>query len=304
MGVYWHMTFADWIVSLHDVAMPQNEMPTMRSRRLGGELRELRLAKGLKVQDAAEALECGQPKISQIENGKRGIRPLDLTTLLNLYGVDDEDQRSALRRLAKEIHKVDWWSGQGPLLRDSLRDYLTLEADSQLVRSYEPIVLPGLLQTEPYMRRLFTATCPADQVETLVETRMKRKELLGDPAAFGIRTVIDVPALHRIGGDPRVVRDQLEYLIDMGTRPNVNIQVLPLDATFPLDQYPPFNICSMRTEPRADIIWLEHVTGGTLLEQRPEVQTYANVWDEMTAAAMSPSASRQYMRDLIKESAS
>ncbi|MGO4754648.1 helix-turn-helix domain-containing protein, partial [Streptomyces sp. 2MCAF27] len=67
--------------------MTQSDMPTMRSRRLGSELRRLRVEAGLRVQDAADALECGHPKISQIENGKRGIRPLDLTVLFKLYGV-------------------------------------------------------------------------------------------------------------------------------------------------------------------------------------------------------------------------
>ncbi|CAM5551002.1 hypothetical protein SMICM304S_09383 [Streptomyces microflavus] len=173
--------------------MAQSDMPTMRSRRLGGELRQLRLNAGLKVQDAAEALECGQPKISQIENGKRGIRPLDLTTLLNLYGVEDERHRASLKRLAKEIHKVDWWTGQGPFLHDFLKDYLTLEADSQAIRAFEPMVIPGLLQTEAYMRRLYEQAVPADQVEALVDTRMKRKVLLDNKLGFRFRAVIDAP---------------------------------------------------------------------------------------------------------------
>ncbi|WP_425574321.1 helix-turn-helix domain-containing protein [Streptomyces javensis] len=99
--------------------MAQSNTPTMRSRRLGNELRRLRIEAALKVQDAADALECGHPKISQIENGKRGIRPLGLTVLFKLYGVEDERQCASLRRLAKEIHKVDWWSNQGPVLRDT-----------------------------------------------------------------------------------------------------------------------------------------------------------------------------------------
>ncbi|MGW7004167.1 helix-turn-helix domain-containing protein [Streptomyces sp. NPDC054933] len=284
--------------------MAQSEMPTMRSRRLGSELRQLRLDAGFKVQDAAEALECGQPKISQIENGKRGIRPLDLTTLLNLYGVEDEQQRANIKRLAKDIHKVDWWSGQGPLLHDSLRDYLTLEAESQVVRMYEPVLVPGPLQTEPYMRETFAGIESTEKVEHLVETRIKRKELLDDDCNFSLRTIIDSPALHRIAGGPDVVRGQLEYLLEMGKRRNITIQVLPMDATLPMAQYVPCTIFGLRGEPPVDVIWLEHITGGTLLEQRRDVQRYAKAWDELTAAAMSPSASQQYIRDLIKESGS
>jgi len=273
----------------------------MRSRRLGGALRQLRLDADLGVKEAAEALECGQPKISQIENGKRGIRPLDLTTLLNLYGVEDEPYRASLRRLAKEIHKVDWWSGQGPVLRDTLRDYLTLEADSQLVRAYEPATIPGLLQTEAYMRHMFTMGLPSERVEPLVETRMRRKELLNDRHGFHLRTIIDVPALNRIAGGPDVVRGQLEYLLEADRRQNISIQVLPLDAAVPMEQYTPFTVLSLRGDPPADFVWLEHIRGGTLLEQRPDVQAYAKAWDELTAAALSPTASQRYIRDLIKE---
>ncbi|MEV0438426.1 helix-turn-helix transcriptional regulator [Streptomyces spectabilis] len=281
--------------------MAQDDMPTVRSRRLGNELRRLRLDAGLKTQDAANALECGQPKISQIENGRRGIRQLDLTTLLNLYGVTDDEQRANMKRLAKEIHRVDWWSGQGPLLHDTLRDYLTLEADSQLSRMYEPVVVPGPLQTEAYMREMFASVESAEKVEQLVETRMKRKELLDDGRSLQLRTIMDVPSLRRIGGGRDVVRGQLEHLLDIGARRNVTIQVLPLDATLPMEQYVPYTIFGLRGAPPVDVIWLEHTTGGTLLEQERDVQRYSKAWDDLTAAAMSPTASQQHIRDLLKE---
>lgn len=281
--------------------MAQSDMPTMRSRRLGGELRQLRLNAGLKVQDAAEALECGQPKISQIENGKRGIRPLDLTTLLNLYGLEDERQRASLKRLAKEIHKVDWWTGQGPLLHDALKDYLMLEADSQAIRTFEPMVIPGLLQTEAYMQQQFSVVTPVEQIQPLVETRIKRQELLDNKLGFRLRAVIDAPALHRIGGAKEVVLGQLEHLLDAGSWSNVTVQVLPVDAALPMEQHVPFTVLRLEAEPPVDVVWLEHLTGGTLLEQRPDVQAYVGAWDDLTAAALSPSESQQYIRELIEE---
>ncbi|MGP4111365.1 helix-turn-helix domain-containing protein [Streptomyces sp. 4N509B] len=280
--------------------MAQSDMPTMRSRRLGGELRRLRVEAGLKVQDAAAALECGHPKISQIETGKRGIRQLDLTLLLDLYGVGDEQLRANLKRLAKEIHRVDWWSQSGPMLHDELKDYLTLEADSRLVRSYESMVLPGLLQTEAYMRAVIAPVQP-ERVDALVDTRMRRKELLGQHPGFRLRTVIDVPALHRMPGSREERREQIDHLLHVARRPNVSIQVLTLDASLPVDQWPPFTIFSLGEEPPADVVWLEHLTGGTLLERRHDVALYSRTWGELTAAALAPAASRQYLRDLIKE---
>ena len=273
----------------------------MRSRRLGNELKRLRQERGYKVGDIADKLQCGQPKISQIENGKRGIRPLDLTVLLDFYEIDDVAYVASIRRLAKEIHKVDWWSSQGPLLHDTLRDYLTLEADSELVREYDPAVIPGLLQTEAYMRQVFEARHPAEKTARLVETRMKRKELLDAHLDFTMRTIIEASVLHRISRSSAVAREQLQYLLEMGERTNVNIQILPIDAAIPAEQYTPFTIHSLRGEPSIDVAWLEHTTGGMLLEQRTDVQVYMRVWAEFTAAALSPSESEQYIRDLIKD---
>ncbi|MBZ4318935.1 helix-turn-helix domain-containing protein [Streptomyces huiliensis] len=284
--------------------MPQSDMPTMRSKRLGNELRRLRRAQELTVSEVADRLECGQPKISQIENGKRGIRPIDLTILLDLYGVTDESHRRSLKQLAKDIHKVDWWTSQGPLLHGALKDYLTLEADSELVREYEPSVIPGLLQTEAYMRRLFTAVKPADQVEPLVQARMRRKELLDNHPGFRLNVVIDEPTLHRIPGPRTEASEQLRYLIEAGRRPNVMLQVLPLKARLPIDQYVPFSLFRFRGEAAIDVVWLEHTSGGTLLEQVCDVQVYMQVWSVFTAAALSPSASRSFIGELIKENRS
>ncbi|MFI7276477.1 helix-turn-helix domain-containing protein [Streptomyces sp. MS19] len=279
--------------------MAQQDMPTIRSRRLGGELRRLRLAADLTITDAAEALECGHPKISQIETGRRGIRQLDLTTLLNLYGVEDDGLRADLKRLAKEIHKVDWWSAAGPMLRDTLKDYLTLESDSDLVRTYESIVLPGLVQTEDYARAIIGTALPR-QADALVEARMKRKALLDD-RKFTFRAVIDAPALHRIPGDKSVVRSQLAYLAELSSRPNVTLQIMPLDAEWPIDQLPPFTVFGLRGEMPTSVVWLEHLTGATMLEQQYEVTKYLTAWDELTAAALPPAASLRYIEDLAKD---
>jgi transcriptional regulator with XRE-family HTH domain len=281
--------------------MAHTDMPTMRSRRLGAELRRLRLQAGLKVNDVAIALECGQPKISQIENGKRGIRPLDLTTFFDLVGVEDEQYRNNIRRLAKQIHKQDWWSCEGPMLHDTLADFMTLEVDSELIRAYEYSVLPGLLQTEGYMRGVFAQRWKPEEAEEMVRVRLKRQELLDETHAYRFRAVIDVPVLHRIAGGRRVAVDQLNHLLTMSEHPHVTIQVLPLEAALPMAQRVPHHILSQRGEPPVDVVWLEHMSGGTLLEQRADVAFYQDLWDELSAAAMSPAQSLDYVRKLIKE---
>ncbi|MEV5140884.1 helix-turn-helix transcriptional regulator [Streptomyces syringium] len=283
--------------------MDQRSLPTMRSKRLGGELRRLRADRKLTVSEVAKRLGCGQPKVSQIENGNRGIRSGDLSTLLDLYEVADGKYRQRLRKLAADVYKVDWWTQQGPLI-DALRDYLTLESDSGLVRMYEPTLVPGMLQTEAYMRQVISARLPADQVEALVDTRLKRKELLDDHLGFRLRAVVDEPALHRIPGPYAMVAEQLRYLEQVGRRPNVTVQVLPLKARFAVDQFAAFSLFTFRGQSSIDVAWLEYLTGGTLLEQESDVQAYARAWKELTAAALSPSDSRRLIRALVEENES
>ncbi|EDY46402.1 helix-turn-helix domain-containing protein [Streptomyces sp. SPB074] len=283
--------------------MAQSDMPTTRSRRLGAELRRLRLEAGLRVGDVAEALECGQPKISQIENGKRGIRPLDLTTFFNLVGVEDERYRNNVRRLARRIHQRDWWAAEGLTLDSTLKDFLTLEADSEQVCAFENAVLPGLLHTEPYMRRVFGAGDGTAGARELTRVRLRRQERLDEGADFRFRAVVDVTVLHRVTGDRALVLGQLAHLLDAAARPNVTLQVLPLDAVPPMRRRVPFQLFSQRGEPPVDAVWLEHLTGGGALEHRSDVAVYRSSWDELTAAALSPSASRRYVRDLMEERA-
>ncbi|WP_414167761.1 helix-turn-helix domain-containing protein [Streptoverticillium reticulum] len=283
--------------------MDQRSLPTMRSKRLGSELRRLRTERNLTVSEVAKRLGCGQPKVSQIENGNRGIRLGDLTALLDLYEVADDRYRRRLGKLAADVRKVDWWTSQGPLV-DALRDYLMLESDSGLVRVYEPTLVPGMLQTEAYMRQLFASRLPEDQVNALVETRLKRKELLDDHLGFRLRAVVDEPALHRIAGPRAMVAEQLRYLEQVGRRPNVTVQVLPLKARFVVDQFGSFSLFTFRGESSIDVAWLEYLTGGTLLEQARDVQAYACAWEELTAVALSPSDSRQLIRALIEENGS
>ncbi|WP_275655916.1 Scr1 family TA system antitoxin-like transcriptional regulator [Streptomyces sp. Cmuel-A718b] len=89
-----------------------------------------------------------------------------------------------------------------------------------------------------------------------------------------------------------------------GSAPNVTIQVLPLNSALPIEQYVSFSILGLQADPPVEVVWLEHITGGTLLEQNLDVQAYGKAWDELTAAALSPTASRQYIRDLVEESRS
>ncbi|GAA2475546.1 helix-turn-helix domain-containing protein [Streptomyces sp. NPDC059506] len=280
--------------------MERTETPSVRSRRLGAELRRLREAAGLTMGDAAAELQCGQPKISKIEAGRRGVRPLDLDHLLTLYGLHDTVRRQALKRLAAHTRRIDWWAEKGAQLRDDLRDYLTLEADSRLVRAYETRLVPGLLRTGEYTAAVFRGHCPEDEALRMTDTGLRRREafLAGD---CRLEAVLDVTVLHSVVGTERTMADQLDHLLAMAEHPRVEVRVLPLRRTVTPGQYPPCTIFTMRGEPSADYVWLEHLTSGTLLDREHDLERYRRAWAEHTAAAASPEESREHIRQLAHD---
>ncbi|WP_228718428.1 helix-turn-helix domain-containing protein [Kitasatospora acidiphila] len=277
------------------------ELPTMRSRRLGRELAALREGKNMTMGEVAAHLHCGQPKVSKIESGHQSVRPLDLDLMLTLYGVEDPPTREAFVRLSRQVRQQDWWSSQGPLLWEDLKDYLTLEADSSLTRTYEFHVLPGLLQTPDYMREVFRPNRSLREIDVMMETRQKRQDFF---IARGtrVRLIIDVAALHRVVGSSKIMHAQLDRVLDMAQMPNLSIQVLPLRVPMQVPgQYAPYTIFTMAEAPHAEYVWLEHLTGATVLEREQDVTRYKQAWDDHTAAASPPGESLKYISEVMKE---
>src|SRR5216683_944697 len=127
--------------------MPVGGKPTVRSRLVGAELRRLREASGATTAQAAELLSCSPAKISRIENGIVSVRVVDLRILLDSYGVDDEEHRARLERLARDSNKRGWWQDYGDTIPPYYADFIGLETDASYIRTWEPTIIPGLLQT-------------------------------------------------------------------------------------------------------------------------------------------------------------
>ena len=127
--------------------MPVGGKPTVRSRRVGAELRRLRDAAGVTTAQAADLLNCSPAKISRIENGIVSVRVVDLRLLLDRYGLDDREHRAYLERLARESNKRGWWQDYGDTIPPYYTDFIGLEADASYIKTWEPTIIPGLLQT-------------------------------------------------------------------------------------------------------------------------------------------------------------
>ncbi len=162
--------------------------PTVRRRRLGSELRRLREAQSIKLEEVAEQLGLAPSTLSRIETGKAPTRSAYLTTMLDIYGVDDPVQKRMLVDMAREGHRKGWWAVWEDALPTGFGIYVGLEAEAASLRVYEAQVVHGLLQTEEYARTVMTTVrrrqTPAE-IDHLVRLRMRRQEALYEAGPAG-----------------------------------------------------------------------------------------------------------------------
>jgi transcriptional regulator with XRE-family HTH domain len=267
--------------------MARGQSPTVRRRRLAGELRRLREAARLTIDEVGEKLECSASKISRIETGHTGVTPRDTRDLLKLYDVPP-DQLEALVQLSREARRKGWWQAY----RDAFTGaFVGLEADTSSLRAYQAMLVPGLLQTEDYTRAVMRSIRPGwteDEVERRVAARMERQRLLTEPDPPNYWAVIDEAVLRRSVGGALVMRDQMLRLCDMAALPNVTIQVVPFEAGAHSSMEGPYLILGFPEQADPDVVYVDTTTDGVYYEEQADVQRYTLMFDHLRASALSP----------------
>ncbi len=256
--------------------------PTVGRMLLGSQLRRLRTEKGLSREQAGEAIRASEWKIHRLENGQVGFKDRDVVDLLRLYGVDDPGEVAAFLVLAREANAPGWWHHYGDLLPQWFRAFVDLESAATLIRTYEGQFVPGLLQTEDYMRAVITGALldnSPEQVERRVALRMTRQSLLGRADAPRLWAVVDEAALRRPVGGREVMRTQLERLIEATKLPNVTLQVLPFGAGAHPAMVDAFSVLRFADQDLPDIVYLEHLTNALYLDRRDDVDQYLHVME-------------------------
>jgi transcriptional regulator with XRE-family HTH domain len=253
-----------------------NSTPTVRRRRLGAELRRLRLASGLKSSEVAERLMVSQPKISHMENGRRAISPRDVRDLCGIYGVTDPQVIDALMGMARESGRPGWWHAYGDIPQNV---YIALETDATSLHTYEPMTVPALLQTPAYAGVVIGETIPqltAEEANARLKVRMRRQHRIYDPARpLRLWIVLDESALRRVVGGPDVIREQLEHLNALGTEQHLTVQVLPYTAGAHPGLSGQFSILRFAdSSAMAPVVYLERFTSDLCLEKPSDVQHY------------------------------
>ncbi|GAA2889581.1 helix-turn-helix transcriptional regulator [Pseudonocardia halophobica] len=283
--------------------MAPQQGPAGPRRRLGAELRRLRLNADMTLDEVAEKMTCSTSKISRLETGK-GIPKLpDVNELIRIYGVTSDAEQDMLRRLVREGRTQGWWEpiteGVHPerFVLDAPARFAALETEAVEVRTFDNTVLLGLLQTERYARALMRALLPShsdSEIELLVQLRMRRaRALRRAEAPLRVRAVMDESVLCRLVGGAEVMAQQAEHLLELGNLPNVSIQVLPFEIGMHRALAGQFTVLRFADELAGDVVHIEGSAGDTYLEAPSDVDLYTKIFDDVAGVSLSPGDSAE-----------
>ncbi|MDQ3404267.1 MAG: helix-turn-helix domain-containing protein [Actinomycetota bacterium] len=269
--------------------------PTARRIVLGSQLRKLR--ERLEISRAAAGFEIrgSESKISRMELGRVSFKERDVADLLTMYGVDDAQEREQFLAMVKEANEPGWWHRYSDLMPNWFHDYVGLEESASRIQTCELQFVPGLMQTEDYSRALATHGRPdlsTPETERRVTLRQSRQKVLHRTDAPKLWAVIDESVLHRPIGGARVLREQIDHLLELTRLPNISLQIVP----YSLSGYAAegaFTMLRFNEMELPNLVYIEHLGGALYLDRPEEIERYSRVIDRLTVDADTPVKSRQ-----------
>jgi DNA-binding XRE family transcriptional regulator len=299
---------AEWCRRGGEVSVDELQVrrgPTVSRLLVGAQLRRLRTEAGITREQAGAAIRASEWKIHRLENGQVGFKDRDIVDLLRLYGVTDPGEVATFLVLAREANAPGWWHHFGDLLPSWFRAYVDLESAATLIRTYEGLLIPSLLQTEDYMRAVIGEARPEnspEEAERRVQLRLGRQRLLERRDAPRLWAVVDEAALRRPVGGREVMRAQLERLVEATKLPNVTLQVLPLEVGAHPALAGAFTILRFGDEELPDVVYVEHLNNATYLDRREDADPYLDVMESICVRSAPPGSTTEILNKLIEES--
>ncbi|QMU68681.1 helix-turn-helix transcriptional regulator [Streptacidiphilus sp. P02-A3a] len=280
---------------------------TGRRLELGLQLRGLREKTGLTRKQAIVGLKISEATLARIEAGSLSFRNVgDLRKLLEKYEVTDEETIDAIIERNREVPAQDWLTQYRGVMPPGMPNFVGLETEARQIRAFEPSVVHGLLQTEGYARTLFEMAravedTTMDFVNRSVDLRMERKDVLTrDPDPLNLRVILGEAALRYAVGGPDVMLGQYAEIARLSALPNLTIQVLPT-ASRGYRSRSDFSILDLGEKlPR--IIQVDTAWGAvSTSDKRHEVDRFNRRFDAMTASALPPEDTPEFMHRLERE---
>lgn len=275
-----------------------NVMLTVRRWQLAADLKRLREAAGLKPEETAHRLGISLRTLYRAEF-PGGTLPKErvLREMLGLYGADPATT-ARLVELRGEAKQRGWWVAYRDVLDDV---YVGLEDAADSIRTWQTLVVPGLLQTEEYARAIVEGVRPGDPDNARrVETRvLRRARFNGRADPPQLHALIDEGVLIRQVGDPEIMRDQISYLKTVSRRPNITIQIVPLRGTAHPGMAGSFVLLGF-SDYSAGVAYVESRAGDLYPEDEPTLAGFSIDWSRIHGAALTPEESVSLLTDLLE----
>lgn len=282
--------------------MSTRRTPTERQKRLGAELRRLRMAVGITTDQAAGLLGTDRMKISNMESGVRTIGPERVRTLVANYGCTDSVYVEALLAMA-ENRERGWWEEYRNTLPSGLFDIAELEWYATRVQTMQTIHLPGLLQIEDYARAIFDAGLPRMSrldIELRVAHRMARQRVFHRTTPLAYVGYIHEAALRMQFGGRKATRDQLDHLCAMSEHETTTLRVLPVErGSFPGAGQA--LLYAEAVDPRLDTVQVDSAHGPEFTHDEVDLTTYRAHLDWMAKFTMPVEASRDFIHTIARQ---
>lgn len=282
--------------------MATRSTPTERQKRLGAELRRMRLAADATTEYAAGLLGIDRTRLSNMESGIRPFSAERIRTLACNYACMEESYVAALVAMT-EGKERGWWEHYRGTLSAGLLDIAELEWHATRVRTTQVMHVPGLLQTEEYARAVFVAVLPPLsrlEVELRVAHRMERQQVFERPTPLPYVAYVHEAALRMPYGGVDATRLQLEHLAAQSERETIDVRVIPASV----GGFPGAGHALLYADgavPQLDTVQLDSAHGPEFTGAEAQLTKYRAHLDWMDDAALPPAASRDLIRNVARE---
>ncbi|MEO3782864.1 DUF5753 domain-containing protein [Actinocorallia sp. B10E7] len=268
---------------------------------IAAELRLLRRELGLTGTQLGQIMKVDKTLVSRIESGRRPLQ-LEHARLLDAHAADLRKQRlgengnpddhhprfESLVLLAARQPSDDW-----------NQEHVRQEQRAHTLKLWEPLFVPGLLQTESYAREVYSSTDVPMDVERLVERRMKRQELLTRPDPPRVWVLLEEGVLDRPAGGREVMREQLAHLVELGELPNIVIRVVRKGKCLHQGLEGPFKIMLFSGE--LPMAYTEAAVGWRLVSNPADVDSFVLRHENLGSIALPREESRALIREYMEK---
>lgn len=268
-------------------------------RELGAELRKHREMVGLTGDDICRRTGWHRSRISRLEKGQVDISVVDAIHYLGACKIFAADAKNVLDLCARAERETGYWlSPHGEWLEDSLTSLIYHESTADRSTSYEPMVIPGLLQCRRYSRVWIERTpgWSREAVEAGIRLREERQRVLHRPLPGHFVFYIHEQALRLRVGSDNVMHEQLLRLLFLAALPHVTVRVLPAAGQVLAMFGNPFRLLEFREH--NPLVYLDHLGSGLFLEEREFVADYRRLLPKISSIAMGEAESKAFIADL------